>query len=357
MTLGDGQWLRPFLAPQVDAHRTLSGNHARAAYSLRQNVQLFLDRYPIEAFLFETLTFAEKDISTKEANRRFSSFRRNRLTSDEINWLGILERSDPGRLHFHLLTHIKGKDFRTGFDWETALAYQRASRFKASRRELDRLTAIFSRSATPDLRQRWADMSAWAPAYGFGRTESRPVRSNSEALGLYLCKYIEKHIGHRIEADKGARMVLASASTRRCTQRIAWNSPGAKRWREKIQELSGLLMLPSFSELFYAFLEQNGHSPEGIDKSAEAADFMSGPHFWLGHRWAFSLYNLLTNAEDFDTYEHSPMGLSADDLRTLRTTKDLRTMDLCPPGQQDLSLQGVFAKPTKPLPLYGAAAN
>lgn len=354
-----GQWSQPFGAVPGDPQRVLSGHHAKCAFALRENLRFFLDSHPIESFLFETLTFAEKDISPQVAQSRFASFRRNHLPSASCNWMGNLERSSKDRLHFHLVTQFPGKDFRTGFDWPSALEYQRASRNRAPVSVLRFWSRKFNSSATSDLRERWSFMSDIAPKYGFGRTESRPIRSDGIAIATYLSKYIAKHIGCRLEMDKRVKLVLYGASVRRNTTAIAWNSPGGKAWRARVAALSRYLDLPSYSQLFYDFLDSVPDS-EPIATRVAIADScareMSGPHFWLGKSWAWSLYELLRSGEPFLDYELPAMDVLPDDLRIMRASGRENTMELLPPGQLDLHLQGLSAQATSSLPLYGAGA-
>jgi len=90
------------------------------------------------------------------------------------------------------------------------------------------------------------------PAYGFGRSELLPIRTNDEAISKYVGKYIAKHIGERKEEDKGVRLVSTSKNWEevineqtgkkekkllfpKSSVKIAWNSPGAKKWRKNLE--------------------------------------------------------------------------------------------------------------------------
>jgi len=350
-------WLPHFGDLPDDRHRIVSGYHAKCAFALKENLKFFLDSHPLESFVFETLTFADSpDVRTAQA--RFASFRRNLLIRGECNWLAILERSARDRLHFHLVTQFPGCDFRTGFDWEHALLYQRATRQKAPLRELKRLSAIFKRSATADLKARWDFLDSKAGKYGFGRTESRPIRSNGAALATYLSKYLCKHVGRRLVEDKRAKLVLYGASVRRNTTCIAWNSPGAKLWRSRIAELSQFLGLPSYTSLFYDFLDEIGDSQPQADRVATAdscAREMSGPQFWLGRSWAWQLYNTLRDTPEFEFYDN-PVVSRADDLRAVRPDGGAKAMDARPSRLEDLPGQGLLIEDSSQIPLYGAGA-
>jgi len=143
--------------------------------------------FGIERIGFLTFTFADNVIDLREAQRRFHSLCTHVIAKRCQRAICVWERQKSGRIHFHLVV-VVAQDIRTGADFEA---------FK--RRDY--------RSANPALRAEWAFWRNTAPKFRFGRTEILPVKSNGQALARYVAKYISKHIGQRVEADKGARLV------------------------------------------------------------------------------------------------------------------------------------------------------
>jgi len=103
--------------------------------------------------------------------------------------VSVTERHKSGGIHFHLIL-VLPFDAKTGFDF-------------AAVKDGD-----YS-SACPELQAEWA---WWRKIqddakYGFGRHELMPIKSNGEATGKYIAKYIQKSFENREERDKGARFV------------------------------------------------------------------------------------------------------------------------------------------------------
>ena len=64
-----------------------------------------------------------------------------------------------------------------------------------------------------------------------------PIKSTAEGIARYVGEYIAKHIGQRLEADKGARLVRFigyKAGDRTASCRLSWNSENAWLWRHKV---------------------------------------------------------------------------------------------------------------------------
>ena len=76
--------------------------------------------------------------------------------------------------------------------------------------------------------------------YRFGRCEILPVKSTAEAVGRYVGKYVRGHLLNRIPADKGVRRVsyINCKGRRRFRPDFAWNSPGARRWRQAVAQFA-----------------------------------------------------------------------------------------------------------------------
>jgi hypothetical protein len=111
----------------------------------------------------------------------------------------ILERGGmKGRLHYHVLLDV-GVDVRTGYDFEASRAQQ-----KENPRAVWRLHA----SANNALRAINGRLYEMARMAGFGVVwHCEPVRSEAAAVEVYLSKYVSKHVGQRLEEDKGRRLV------------------------------------------------------------------------------------------------------------------------------------------------------
>ena len=123
----------------------------------------------------------------------------------------VWERHESGRIHFHLVVVLE-EDIRTGADFE---AFKRQG--------------LQERKSA--LRGEWAFWRVTCPKYRFGRHELMPIKSNAEGIARYVGKYIAKHIGQRLEEDKGARLVRFIGYQAGTGRRVAvsWNSgrPGS----------------------------------------------------------------------------------------------------------------------------------
>lgn len=228
----------------------LNGHYRRSALSLSINVQALIDRHGIDRVAFLTLTFKDHVLDPKEAGRRFHSLSVHVLNHRYPDgWIRVMERQRSGRIHYHLLV-VTDSDIRQGVDF-------------------DAFAAQDYRTAPLALRLEWSQWRKDAPAYGFGRTELMPIRSNSEAMGAYVGKYIAKGLTHRQQRDKGTRLVGISKGARTATSRLTPLDYGATQWRAKCLA-------------FYQFLRQSlplGHprrplSPEDMGRV-------------LGNRWAY----------------------------------------------------------------------
>lgn len=197
----------------------LTTNQAKSAYALGVNVKRLVERFGIEHVLFQTFTLPEVIRDRVESQRRFKSFETHCLSQMfPTARVGVVQRHKSGGIHWHFLT-VGDHDYRTGFNWDEA--------------ELGIYT-----SASPALRAVWEELRERAPKYGLGRCESLPIRSSAEAVGQYVGRYIAKHLDRRQEEDKGMRLVRYAGDARRCSCRLAWNSPGARAWRAAVSEFA-----------------------------------------------------------------------------------------------------------------------
>ena len=196
----------------------LTGQQRRTAFALVTNVKILAEKHGIEVLGFLTLTFADHVTDIKEAQRRFKSLWNGVLSIRYRDIIVVVERQKNGRIHFHLLV-VLSQDIRTGFDFE-AIAKQDY------------------KSANPHLRSEWAFWRRTAKEYGFGRTELMPVQSTADGIAKYLGKYIAKHIDHRRDDDKGARLVRYSESARQCSSRFAWTGAKSKLWRKQLAQFA-----------------------------------------------------------------------------------------------------------------------
>jgi hypothetical protein len=198
----------------------------KQAQTLYANVYRLMTVYAksVNHIGFLTLTFADSVTDHKEAYKRFRSFNSNFLAKHpEIShWISVKERQikrgaregNAGAWHFHLLVVLNG-DIKTGYDFEAV-----------RRRDY--------RSASQYLRQIWKDFREACPKYGLGRPELQPVRSNAEAMGRYIGKYISKHTWQRTEEDKGVRLINYSRGWPRNSANYSCNTDNAKEWRRKV---------------------------------------------------------------------------------------------------------------------------
>jgi hypothetical protein len=107
------------------------------------------------------------------------------------------------------------------------------------------------KSASPYLRSVWRELRGACLRYGFGRHELHPVRSNAEAMGRYIGKYISKHVGQREEIAKGKRLISSSKGWVKNSMNFAWNTDGGKEWRRKVKTFAALLGINGEAGLYF----------------------------------------------------------------------------------------------------------
>ena len=214
----------------------LSPYHKRQAYALFENVQRLIGLAPSIGHIgFLTLTTPDNCQDAAEFRKRWHSFVTNFFSScpEFDEWLAVYERQKRGAWHLHLLVIVR-EDIRQGIDWAA-------------------LELGDYRSASPYLRGLWRLLRTRLPAFGFGRHELLPVRSNAEAMARYVGKYIGKHMGQRKPEDKGKRLISASKGWPRSSVTFAWYTDHGRLWRRNLGRLAhhlGISDLGGFSERY-----------------------------------------------------------------------------------------------------------
>lgn len=205
----------------------------RQAHTLFSNVHRLIEKEAssINQVGFLTLTFPENVTDPQEAYGRFRSMNTNFLSKwDEVkDWICVKERQGRGAWHYHLVAVFKG-DILSGVNFEE-------------------IEAKNYKSAGQYLRDLWSELRAKLPEYGFGRSELLPVKSNAEAMGRYVGKYISKHMGQRTEEDKGVRLVNYSRGWVRNSIRFAWHSKNGSEWRRKLKKFADYIGCNEFYQI------------------------------------------------------------------------------------------------------------
>ena len=229
----NGEGYRIGCRPQDIAAQLLQPRHAKMAYVIAYETERFIQRHGVERVGFLTLTFAEPVTLKAEAARRFNRLRTGVLAERYSQGIAVWERQKNGRWHVHCVVVLED-DIRTGVDF-AAIA-----------------NGVYQSAGTA-LRREWAFWRKTAKAYGFGRTELLPVKTTGEAMAKYLSKYLAKHIDHRLAEDKRVRVLAfwgyRRGTDRKCTADFAWNSKGARAWRETVKTLAEDIGAKSLDEL------------------------------------------------------------------------------------------------------------
>jgi hypothetical protein len=142
---------------------------------------------------FLTFTFADDVQTITEAQKRFNSLNSNALAGRYPEWIGVVQRHQDNRIHFHLVV-VMAEDIRTGFDFDAV-----------RRRDYS--------SASAYLRAEWKFLRDALPEYQFGRHELLPVK-NPQGFGTYVARYVGRTL-HTRGDEKGARLVRFSKGFRR----------------------------------------------------------------------------------------------------------------------------------------------
>lgn len=218
-------------AERLDDHNPNRGNHLKVAYCLTQEVKGMVERYGENHIGFLTLTFRDNVQTYQEASRRFNSLRTGVLVGRYDCSIGAVERQGSGRLHYHLIVATK-PDIRSGCD---VGALERRD-FKTLR---------------PELRAEWAFWRHTSKKYGFGWCHMLPIKVSGSAASNYVGGYIQQHMGHRQERDKGARLIkYIGFKGRRVTScRFSWNNDGSRLWRQAVAHFASLTDCRNMEEL------------------------------------------------------------------------------------------------------------
>lgn len=248
---GEGAGLPPCLSSNISPESEkktpatpdgpkLSPYYKRQAHTLHANVVRLSESCPSICYLaFITLTFQENIKDHKEAGKRFDSFNKHFLhpNPDYGSWINVKERQekrgkkngDSGALHYHMVIQT-AHDIRTGFDFDLYEKWLDEDRTRKS-----------CPTGNDELRRMWRELREAVQKYGFGWIVSvEPIKSTKEAISRYVGKYVSKHLQHRIEEDKGARMINYSRGFLRHSPKFQWLTMNSALWRSKVQMFSRL---------------------------------------------------------------------------------------------------------------------
>ncbi len=194
---------------------------------------------------FVTLTFRENLTDFKEAQRRFNSLRTHVLADLCLEFITAVERQGRGAIHYHLCAAF-ADDIRTGFNFDACWA---ASDERATNGQTPLFYSYqqaYFASASPSLRAIWKLFRDKAPEYGFGRCETLPVKSNTQAVARYVGSYVGREAAKREKRDKGMRSLRyslgrtefldsngnqSSFSNRKVSARFSWVDGAGRFWR------------------------------------------------------------------------------------------------------------------------------
>jgi len=229
---------------QTDASKPASIGPAvpvsRGAYKtefcIKTNVELAAKFYGLGHLGFFTQTFAKRVYSAKKAQQRLNSLLSNVIRPRYGNrYIVVFHRHESGAIHFHFVVYVE-KDIRSGFDWDLKRRAEEAQEegdFVEARRLW---TAATERAKNGGfLREEWKFWRGMRKRYRWlGRCEMLPIRTNAEAIAKYTSGYIAKHMQNRRPEDKGVRIVRCGKEMCRAHSRLAFNSPGPRRYRRKL---------------------------------------------------------------------------------------------------------------------------
>lgn len=209
----------------------------KQGYSLTLNVEEFFDTVGVERVGFLTLTTPDhlsywNKAGWDEASKRYHNFMRRVLPSifgDGFKWVKVMEPTIKGRIHFHLLVDC-GEDIRTGVNWD---AFAKGD----------------YRSAPKALRKAWAILRERSSAYGMGRCELLPIRTNVEACKRYVGKYLNKGLVQEwgvnwTDTNKKrpahSRRISYSQGWRVARSTFAWVDKG-REWRKAVAYVASVM--------------------------------------------------------------------------------------------------------------------
>lgn len=230
----------------------MPGTKAKQSAALAFNIKWLGEVFGVERLGFLTLTVGDKVNGRfvkvhkrDEASRRFNSIL-NRIRERYQCGVVVTERHRDGGIHFHLLVLLPF-DARTGFDFAAV-----------KRRDY--------RSVSPLLRREWEWWRDHQEKYGFGRHELLPVKTNEEAIGRYVAKYLSKSWEARTDDDYGGRCVRYfgkwGRNGEKCgppmSSRHGTMTPRARAWRECARQVQILTRLHGYEINEQNIKEHNG---------------------------------------------------------------------------------------------------
>lgn len=210
----------------------LPGPRKKQAEALAQNIRWMVETHGAETVGFITLTpgFLVSGIFRKVTERIEASRRMNSLLTNVVRrrykcGVVVQERHKSGSIHYHLIV-ATGKDIRGTIDFEAAF----------------RRDSPDYRTANDAIREEWAFWRETEARYGFGRTQTQPIKSNGEAVGRYVGKYVSKTWEARRPEDKGARLVRyfgvwGGAKSPPWSSRHSTMTPRAMAWRDAMKQI------------------------------------------------------------------------------------------------------------------------
>jgi hypothetical protein len=209
----------------------------------------------------------------KEAQRRFHSLLTHEISKRFACGVTVTERHKNGGIHFHLAVAC-GEDIHGQIDFDACFPPK-------DDKGKPRYAPDYS-TANAAIKREWAFWRRTAKKYGFGRHQLQPMKSNGEALGRYLGKYLSKDWDARLPEDKGARCVRYfghwSKETNRKGERkkappnkarFGWLTTRARIWREMLKQVVTVL---------------NYNGAELTEENIKDK---------LGHRWAWRMGKLV----------------------------------------------------------------
>jgi len=231
----------------------LPGPRKKQAEALSQNIQWMAETFGKEQVGFLTLTLGDVDAGgkyrnlrdRKEAQRRFHSLLSNVIAKRYVCGVIVTERHKNGGIHFHLAI-VCIEDIRGQIDFAACFPAKDFTGRPVQKPDYS--------TANAAIKREWVFWCRTAKLYGFGRHQLQPMRSNGEAMGRYLGKYLLKDWHHRLPEDKGARCVRyfghwstngkGKGERKKAPPqngRFGWLTARARAWREMVKQVVKVL--------------------------------------------------------------------------------------------------------------------
>lgn len=159
--------------------------------AFKKNVPHFISKVGIDFVGFVFLSFP-RSISLADARICFNTIWRRFFRSLFGHWVSVVELTEKGRFHFHLLVECL-VNIRSGFDFTFYKKYVSNARSGSSGGQ--RMTLKERREmrdaipANDQLRGLWHALDAGVTKFGFGRAwDLFPIETNAAAVASYLSK-------------------------------------------------------------------------------------------------------------------------------------------------------------------------